>query len=275
MAKHNKKRNVGLLYEQLMRFASNCIIESDQPRARKAVDVLCRHFKPGTSLYKEFRLFNALVDSRVSNKEVARRIIEESKKACLEHDTNQLRKEKSLLIKEINHVLDYNEFYHQKSDKYRTFATVQALLNEWRGASLLGPAEIVKYEIVLEEWLTRSDPEPVGIKKEHANPLTLNIMVDKFKEKYDGKMNSEQQSLFESYLLSKNDVSEKVLKIKERSKKIVERYFLECDNEVLKDKRVLVEKKIKNLESGDDIDTVSKALVLSSLICEMENNDAR
>ena len=275
MAKHNKKRNVGLLYEQLMRFASNCIIESDQPRAKKAVDILCRHFKPGTSLYKEFRLFNALVDSKVSSKDVAIRIIQESRKACLRHDKNQLRKEKSLLIKEINHALDYNDFYNQKSDKYRTLATVQALLNEWRGACALGPAEIVQYETVLEEWLTRTDPQPSDIKKEHANPLTLNIMIEKFKEKYDGKMNAEQRSLFESYLLNKTDVSEKVLKIKERSKKIMERYFLECENEVLKEKRLVVEKKIKDLESGSDIDTVSKALVLSSLICEMENKDAR
>jgi len=256
-----------------MRFASNCIIESDTPRAKKAVDVLCKHFKPGTSLYKEFRLFNALVDSKVSSKDTARRIIEESKKACLKHDKNQIRKEKSLLIKEINHSLDYDKFYNQKSDKYKTFATVQALLNEWRGADVLGPAEIVKYETVLEEWLTRPDVAPVDIKKEHANPLTLNIMIGKFKEKYNGKMNLEQRSLFESYLLNKSDVSEKVLKIKGRSKKIMERYFLECKNEVLREKRVTVYEKIKNLEIGDDIDIVSKALVLSSLICEMENKD--
>ena len=114
MAKHNKKRNVGLLYEQLMRFTSNCIMEKNQPRAKKAIDILCRHFKPGTELYREFRLFNALVDSRVSSRDIARRIIDESKKACMQHDSHRLRKEKSKLIKEINHELACSDFYNQK-----------------------------------------------------------------------------------------------------------------------------------------------------------------
>ena len=273
MAKHNKKRNVGLLYEQLMRFASNCILEKNQPRAKKAIDILCKHFKPGTALYKEFRLFNALVDSTVSNGDIARRIIEESRKACMSHDKNQLRKEKSLLIKEINHSLDCEDFYNQKSTKYRTFATVQALLNEWRGASNLGPAEIVKYESVLEEWLTRSEESASNIKKEHANPLTLNIMIDKFKTKYEDKMNPEQKSLFESYLLNKTDIVQKVEQIKERSGKVAKRYFAVCENKVLIEKQNLVEDKIKNLAVDSSLAAVSRALVLSALTYEMEDSN--
>ncbi len=273
MAKHNKKRNVGLLYEQLMRFASNCILENDKDRAKKSVDIICRHFKQGTALYQEFRLFNALVDSRVSSEAVARRIIEESKKACLSHDKNQLRKEKSLLIKEINHSLNSPKFYNQKSDKYKTLATVQALLNEWRGASVLGPAEIVKYEGVLEKWLTRPMLEQSNIKREHANPLTLNIMIDKFKSKYESKMNSEQKSLFESYLLSKGDVADKVAIIKENVEKTMERYFSECDNGVLLEKKEHVKRQISDLKIDDSTESVSKAMVLSSLASEMESRD--
>ncbi len=273
MAKHNKKRNVGLLYEQLMRFASCCILENEQDKAKKSVDILCRHFKPGTALYKEFRLFNALVDSRVSSKDVARRIIDESKKACLSHDKNQLRKEKSILIKEINHTLDSSNFYNQKSSKYRTLATVQALLNEWRGADALGPAEIVKYESVLEDWLTRPDVAEPSIKKEHANPLTLNVMIDKFKTKYEGKMNSEQRDLVESYLYNKGDVIDQINIIKENVKTKMEKYFRECDNEILVEKRKAVEQKIADLDIDDSVATVSKAMVLSSLASEMENKN--
>ena len=275
MAKHNKKRNVGLLYEQLMRFASSCILENNQSKAKKSVDILCRHFKPGTALYKEFRLFNALVDSKVSSKEIARRIIEESRKACLSHDKNQLRKEKSILIKEINHSLNDTSFYNQKSNKYRTLATVQALLNEWRGASVLGPAEIVKYETVLEDWLTRPEPKGPSIKKENANPLTLNIMIDKFKSKYEDKMNDEQKSLFESYLFNKEDVADKVSVIKENVTKTMKRYFSECDNQILLEKRCVVEQKISELNIDDSAESVSKAMVLSSLAEEMENKNVR
>lgn len=275
MAKHNKKRNVGLLYEQLMRFASNCILENNKQKAKKSVDILCRHFKPGTALYKEFRLFNALVDSKVSSRDVARRIIEESKKACLSHDRNQLRKEKSHLIKEINHSLNSPGFYNQKSDKYRTLSTVQALLNEWRGAAALGPAEIVKYEGVLEDWLIRPTKEESSIKKEHANPLTLNIMIDKFKTKYESRMNPEQRSLFESYLFNKDDVAEKVASIKENVARTIKRYFAECDNSILIEKRISVEKQISSLNVDDSAESISKAMVLSSLANEMENKNVK
>ena len=274
MAKHNKKRNVGLLYEQLMRHASNSILENDKARAEKAIDILCNHFRPGTELYREFRLFNALVNSQVSNSEIARRIISESKKACLQHDKNKLRREKSILIKEINHSLGGKDFYNQKSTNYRTHATVQALLNEWRGANMLGPMELVKYELALEEQLTAKEVVTSSIKKEHANPLTLSIMTTKFKEKYSQKMNDEQQSLFESYLLNDaSAVASKVEAIKNRAKKVISDYFLVCENSVLTEKRKDVEKQILELQIDSTQNTVSKAMLLSSLLYEMETKN--
>ena len=58
MAKHNKKRNVGLLYEQLMRFASCCILENDQDKEKR---VLSRtptslHRPPRPSDHIEYRI---------------------------------------------------------------------------------------------------------------------------------------------------------------------------------------------------------------------------
>ena len=60
MSNHNKKRNVGLIYEQLIRYASKCILEGKTDRAEIAMQIMKEHFRPGTELYKEFRLFNAL-----------------------------------------------------------------------------------------------------------------------------------------------------------------------------------------------------------------------
>ena len=274
MAKHNKKRNVGLLYEQLMRFASNSILEKDRQLAEKAIDILCQHFKPGTELYREFRLFNALVDSRVSNRDVAKRIIEESKKACIKHDQNQLRKEKSALIKEINHTLGKHDLYNQKSPNYRTHTTVQALLNEWRGGESLSTVELVKYEMVLEEWLTRSDKHVSSIPKKDANPLTLSVMLQKFEDKYKNSMNSEQQSLFESYMLNDDSaVTQKVGAIKDRANRVIKNYFVTCENKVLIEKKSIVENKINNLDVCAKQDSVTKAMLLSALLQEMESKN--
>lgn len=270
MAKHNKKRNVGLLYEQLMKFACNSIVDDNTPAAKKAVDIICNRFKPGTALYREFRLFNALVNSRVEERYIARRIIEESRQASKEHNRDKLRKEKSQLIKEINHSLNDAGFYNQKLEKYRTYATVQALLNEWRGAALLAPEEIVEYEKGLEDWLVRKPIKESTIKKEHANPLTLNIMIDKFRKKYDGRMNAEQRGLLESYLFDESDVVAKIVKIKSRASEVMKEYFGDCDNKILNSKKELVKNQIESLEEKATPDVISRAMVLSSLASEME-----
>ena len=114
---------------------------------------------------KSLDFFNSLVHTNVSNKDIARRIIVESKAACQNHDFNKLKTEKSSLIKNINHDLDDQNFYSRHIPEYRVFATVQALLNEWRGASRLSPNEVVKYETFLEEWLTRGYLEESLTKK--------------------------------------------------------------------------------------------------------------
>ena len=159
MAKHNKKRNVGLIHEQLVRYASEKIVDDERNIAENAINILNKHFSEGTELYKEFLLFNALVHTQVQSKNIARRIIDESKTACKNHNDNKI-------------------------SEYRIFATVQALLNEWRGAGRLAPNEIVKYETVLEEWLSREGQTTGMDKNPEADPLVLEIMIKKFNKKY-------------------------------------------------------------------------------------------
>ena len=63
MTKHNKKRNVGLVYEMLLRFITESIISNNEILAKKAIKIIERRFDKNTELYKEFRLFNALAKS--------------------------------------------------------------------------------------------------------------------------------------------------------------------------------------------------------------------
>ena len=49
MAKHNKKRNVGLLHEQLIRHASRMTVEGNVEKARSAVDSFVPRWCHGTT----------------------------------------------------------------------------------------------------------------------------------------------------------------------------------------------------------------------------------
>jgi hypothetical protein len=274
MAKHNKKRNVGLLHEQLVRHASENLVEGNKAKAELAISILQHRFRDQTELQREFRLFNALIHTKVPNREIAKQIITESRIACRNHDANKLRAEKSHLIKEINHKLDEEDFYKRKIGKYRLLATVQALLNEWRGAQKLGPDEIVKYENVLEEWLARDNSESELEKTAHANPLTLKIMTEKFNKKYDLLLNGEQKEMIENCLAGDaKELTRQVGLIKERALTALERFYHHCDNNILLEKRELIEEKISALEPDSTDESISRALVVSALIRELEGDD--
>ena len=72
---HNKKRNVGIIYEQLINYTSQSLVEGRKKDADNAMSIIRRNFKKGTELYKEFRLFNALVKTSVPSAALATRIL--------------------------------------------------------------------------------------------------------------------------------------------------------------------------------------------------------
>ena len=271
MAKHNKKRNVGLLHEQLVRHASQMTVEGNRHEAEQAVKILIETFSQGTELKREFQLFSALVHPSVSSKDIARRIIEESKRACADHDPHKLDKEKSSLIRKINHQIDRSDFYNQRVENYRIFSTVQALLNEWRGKNSLTPAERIDYEMVLESHLTRGEKDEDLQTRENANPLVFSIMIEKFNKKYGDKLSEQQSQLLKSKLTGDDEgVIKKSNLIKLEAASIVNDFYKDCDNKVLNNKREHLMEKINNYLPDATDDSVAKALMLSDLIRELE-----
>ena len=101
MTKHNKKRNVGLIYELFMRHISTLLITDRKSEVKKATKIIESRFKKGTELYKEFRIFNALINSDIMSRETASNALNIAKNAVLSIDEKKLQREKSLLIKEI------------------------------------------------------------------------------------------------------------------------------------------------------------------------------
>ena len=85
MAKiHNKKRNVGVIYEVLVRYIAECMVEKNNDNRRIASRILKKYYSPGTEIFKEYRLFKSLVETTVSTESVASSILQEAKKAAKE-----------------------------------------------------------------------------------------------------------------------------------------------------------------------------------------------
>ena len=204
--KHNKKRNVGIVYEQLLRFISEKIINDQQGRSKKAVNILERRFNKNTELYKEFRLINALVNSNVSGTHIAAGILAEAKNAVRRIDQKKLMKEKSLLIKDINYELKENNFFNKRIINFKDYATVQILINEWTKHDKADLTKQIQYEkLVVEHLVREKNIVPIIGEDSRSDKLVFKLMSEKINKKYGKNLNSEQKDIIRNYAVYSND----------------------------------------------------------------------
>lgn len=281
---HNKKRNSILLYEFLVTSISKSLVEDDKRKSAAALKILRRHFKKGTTLYKEFRLLNSLMKTTVSSPQVASRILKEAKDAAVGMDLNTLDREKSLLIRNINHTINNDgAFYDQQVNEYRMCATIQQLINEWRSDDA-DIAKVAEYEDQLMQWLLapKQDLSEHTLSEESpgTSRLLMSVMTKKLNEKYAGSLNEQQKSIIKAYALSSasNDTSHLKNKLEEVRDDLSER--IDSYVEEIKDlphlKTKLLETKSElmneNFEKIDD-SLITKFMIYSKLRTELDSKE--
>jgi hypothetical protein len=274
---HNKKRNVGIVYELLLRAVSAYLIEGNKSKAQIALDIVSKRFARDTELFKEFRLFNALAKTRVSDSAISAVILTESKAAARRIDFTKLDREKSLLIKDINHTLNDSMFFHRRISNYRDLATIQVALNEWALGDRSDLAKTVLIETKLVEML-RSEllhPEPMPQVNENVDTLVVKILNEKFNKKYAGSLTQDQQAIIRDYVLMNSDVGPTERMIERAQKIKVD--SLACLDEIEKnEKNQIVQENISNIRKHvNDLDTknlndetLGRLMTLSQLIEE-------
>lgn len=270
---HNKKRNVGIIYELLLRSVSNFLIEGKIEAAQRALNILDKRFSPDTELYREFRLFNALANSTVSDTSIAAAILSEAKSASRRYNVKDLNKEKSLLIKDINHRLGDSDFYHRRIPEYKSYATIQTLLNEWRKNDQSSLIKMVEYETkIVERLLSEKKEENIeNHVSENVDHLISKLMMEKLNSRYGDSLSKEQKTIVRSYVFSSSsgDMQKTTSLLKEISKKTVfdlDNLENQTDNEILLEKIERVKTNIKDLDYEKINDnTISKFLTISQL----------
>jgi len=274
---HNKKRNVGVIYELLLRNISECLIKDDKKSAQTALNIIEKRFNRESELYKEFRLFNALVKSTVSSSSIAAAILVEAKQAARRCNESKLNKEKSLLIREINHTLKDPKFYHRRIPEYTMYATIQTLLNDWRMGDRANLTRMVQYESkVAEMLLEKRDTPSLDDIDPDVNSLVVTIMTEKINNRYSGKLSKEQRDLMRDYVFSissdKDDgIRKRLTETKDDILLDLEAFKKKTDNSIILEKIGEVREKLLN-ESFNNIDdeSVSRFLVLINLRQELK-----
>ncbi len=276
--KHNKKRNVGLLFAQLSQSVSEAMVEGDVTRANKVLSIVKKHFAPGTELFKEFRLFRAIIATSVPSDSLASSIISEAKTASKRIDTRLLKQQKSALIKDINYGLNEATFYNRRVADYKMFATVQTLLSEWRSTDpdilVMGTFE---KELHSHLMLDKQMKDLQELRETDVNHLVVDIMRNKIEEKFGSHLNDNQISLLREYVFSENDKSNFFSKLEEVKKSILtslNSFENSCDNAILAKQIPTVRESVESLPTNTaDDETISRYLTLMRLDEELSAKD--
>lgn len=280
---HNKKRNTGLLYEFLVAIISRALVGGDQKASTQALRILRRHFKPGSELYKEFRLIHALRRTTVSSESVAASILQEAKHAARSHDVRELDRQKSLLIRDINHLIKDENFYDQQVAEYRFLATVQTLLNDWRCRDV-DLERLAQYEDQLVKHLTTERPVGTDSELPEETPgearLLMKVMMKKLNEKYSGILNDDQKALVRAYAFStaNDDASSIRLKLVETKDRLLASMDSYVDNhsehEYINKKLSETRERLLNeqLEIIND-ETVTRFMLYTKLAAELDSEE--
>lgn len=276
--KHNKKRNVGLLFAQLSQLVSESMVEGNVSRANKTLSLIKRHFVSDSELFKEFRLFRAIMVTSVPTDSLASSIISEAKIASRNINMKLLTQQKSALIKDINYQLSERNFYNRRVTDYKTFATVQTLLSEWRSPSpdlsVIGKFVPELHGHLLKEKKVKDLEE---LKSTDVNHLVVEIMRKKIEEKFGEQLNKDQLILLREYVFS-NDNKETFLKklsaVKDSTLVALDSFKKTCTNKIIENQIPNVRKSVLSLSTSTaDDETLSRYLTLMKLTEELTTGD--
>ena len=275
---HNKKRNVGIIYELLIHHMTKCLLSGDRNEANVVKNIIEKRFRKGTELYKEYRIFNGLFKTQIKKTEIAASLISESKKIIQKVDYQKLEKEKSYLIRDINYNLPKN-FYYSKLPNYKTLGNIQMMINEWK----LGDSSDIANLVSLEEKVINHLIKRKKVIKEDSSSnqevdnLIVDIMTKKINNKYSN-LSEGQKSIIKNYALYKENNQKALIEylknIKSNTLSRIKIFESTNENQIIKDKINEVKNNINALQIKNiDDEKIVKILTMTSLLEELKSEE--
>jgi hypothetical protein len=199
--RHNKKRNLGLVYEFLTREVSSALMAGDRGRAARAMAVIDRHLASGTELFEELSLHRQIIESRGVSERLARRIIDELKAAGMKFVSRASRREaaKSALIHEMNKTFGKDVFDRYRIADYTAHASVNIIMSRGIDARLDEAIEAAKVEEHLLEFLSTKADEPARFDRD-ASLYAYKTALGLFEKEYGKELSAPQSALLKEYV---------------------------------------------------------------------------
>ena len=199
--KHSKFKNTGILFELLVRqIASDTLSD----KTCYATQIIKKHFKRGSQLATELKLYQALTKENFDSQYKAQEFLNIVLKERAKLNESNLRREKYNLIKSIKDSYVIEDFFKYRVSNYKELASAYKLFENTESNS---PKEYVDCKNTIFEAITT---EKVVIKeqvtnKEYSNQpkevrlLAYKFLVDSFNSKYSS-LSESQQLILKNYI---------------------------------------------------------------------------
>ena len=107
--KHNKKRNTAFVYEALVRELTKSIIKKDNNKKNKVVSIMKKFYSSGEPLHEELEVYKSIYSCSSLKKATAEKIIMEAKFQYDSLNKEEVYREQTSLIKNINTIAKNNK----------------------------------------------------------------------------------------------------------------------------------------------------------------------
>jgi len=198
---HNKKRNLGLVYEFLTREVTRSAVSGDRTSGAKALAIVAKHLSEGTELYPELSLHRQVMATRGVSERLARRIVDELKAAGIRAASRRSLREqaKSELIHEINRSLGADLFDRFRISDYTAHASVSILMARGAGGPLDEGVELARVEDHLIEFLTSAGQQAPRYDAD-ASLYAYRTAVGLFEQELGRELLPEQADLLREFI---------------------------------------------------------------------------
>jgi hypothetical protein len=274
--KHNKKRNVALVYELLVRHLSSKIISEDSDGSKRTFSLIQKYFSPGNPIFAEKELFDVIRENRSSSEQIARKILGEVKAQARATDVHLLNEKRDLMLHDVNHSFGKDIYSRYNISEYKLLASICMLIESFRKRS---PVISESVDVLrLEESIVRymlSDCEPETQQQQKIDDLACAMAISRFKERY-GSLNESQRSLLGSYIKSimRSDRTRLLAHLKRDvsiiEKKIEKGMLLQevRDDKIMSDRMKDALSSLRKIELSTDVESSVQDVMLYHGLCE-------
>ena len=258
--KHNKYRNVGVIFESLIHYTMSLIAEGEVDKATKLMKLIRNNFINKTSISECYNIYSQLLYTEAINYYHASkfydRIVKEHN--SLNHDN--INREISSMFREMKEFFNIKEIMNTKAPNYKLFSSFR--ISTRQDNTYLLSKDLMSVETTILEHLINNKElkrlQENDIKIPNKNDKELNtdklanvIAFKKFEKEYQDSLTEEQKECLIKFYSSDNETFKKWVdkKVNFLMNEIADKSIL-IDNKSMTQKLNLVSEKLSMIPNN-------------------------